>query len=112
MPTTKVPEKALAADAVKVSDAEVASPEPTVVLLPKLDVNPLPLRVTPSPWVLGGLVMNIGHTACVPCRMRPKLMLRFTSGPVQGGPTVNVGAGTTVASRFTARVVEAEEESV
>ena len=51
------------------------------------------------------------HACCVPWEMRPKLMLASASGPVQGGATLNVGAGTTVARRIALTVMRSPGQS-
>ena len=81
-------------------------PAAMVTALPAVVLNPAPLRLngeTVSACGNGFRIESV-QDSCVPCGIRPKLMLALASGPVHGGATLKVGAGTTVASRIAVTV--------
>ena len=87
---------------VKVDDCPAAM----VTALPAVVVNAAPARVkgeTVSACGNGFRIESV-HDSCVPCKIRPKLMVELTSGPVHGAATLKVGAGTTVARRIAVTV--------
>ena len=103
MPTVKVPEKAdpLAGLNRIVKEAAI------VTAFPEALVNDAPVTSsgeTVSACGNGFRIENV-QDSCVPCRIRPKLMFLFASGPVQGAATVKIGAGTTVASKIALWIV-------
>src|SRR5665213_2916785 len=81
-------------------------PAAIVTAFPAVVLNAAPLRVngeTVSACGNGFKIESV-QDSCVPCRIRPKLMVELASGPVHGAATLKVGAGTTVARRIAVTV--------
>ncbi len=81
-------------------------PAAIVTAFPAVVLNAAPLSVSGETVSAcgNGLRIESVQDSCVPCGIRPKLMMALASGPVHGVATLSVGAGTTVARRIAVTV--------
>jgi hypothetical protein len=107
VPTVSVPEKADPTAGLNRIVNEADCPAAIVTAFPDVVVNPAPVTSkgeTVRACGNGFSIENV-HASCVPCTIRPKLIVRLASGPVHGAATLKIGAGTTVARRIALSMV-------